>query len=91
MPADVHDSLVRAEELRLQQLESLPTSCGDPVSAAHRGSVERILGQIRTARRRLLDGLYHVCTGCDGDIPTDRLEQRPWATTCARCARLASA
>lgn len=84
--ADLADHLERFEIARQRQLDALPTTNLDVVAAAHRASVERILGEVRTARRRLEDGRYGTCTSCADPIALGRLELRPWATTCTRCA-----
>jgi RNA polymerase-binding transcription factor DksA len=87
VPRDLDASLAEMEEARARQLQSLPTSRLDPVTAAYRGSVTRILEDIRTARHRLAAGLYGVCLRCDSRIADARLELRPWATTCTDCER----
>lgn len=80
------DHLERFELARQQQLDALPTTSLDVVAAAHRGSVVRILDEVRAARRRLAEGTYGFCVSCAGPIAAGRLELRPWATTCTRCA-----
>jgi DnaK suppressor protein len=57
------------------------------VATAYRDSLLRILEEVRAARRRLEAGLYSVCRDCSGDIGEERLELRPWAVSCAACAR----
>ncbi len=84
---DLNDYLAHVERARQRQLDSLPTADRDVVAAAHRASVERILHDVRTARQRLRIGAYGECTQCQGSIATERLEVRPWATTCSRCSR----
>ena len=84
-PHDLSESLAQIEDARARQLASLPTSKIDPVSAAYRGSLERILDDVSTARQRLIAGLYGVCARCEGTIPAARLELRLWATTCTDC------
>lgn len=76
-----------AETTRARQLAQLPHSPGDPVAARHRESVERLLLEIRRALGRLDDGGYGTCTACRKPIPPARLELRPWAATCTRCAQ----
>lgn len=87
VPSDLDQILAEAESARSKQLASLPESNLDPVTAAHRASVERILEDIRTARRRLAAGLYGVCASCGSTIPAERLDLRAWATACVRCDR----
>jgi DnaK suppressor protein len=86
-PHDLAESLAEIEAARTSQLESLPSSKVDPVSAAYRGSLERILDDVRAARARLAAGLYGVCSRCEATIPAARLELRLWATTCTGCDR----
>lgn len=42
--------------------------------------------EIRTALKRIDDGLYGTCTQCHKSIPKARLEALPWATSCIHCA-----
>ena len=84
---DLNDYLAQVEHARQRQLDSLPSADRDVVAAAHRASVERILHDVRTARQRLRTGAYGECMQCHSSIATERLEVRPWATTCARCSR----
>lgn len=86
VPAEVDAHLSRVEALRQAQLDALPHVDLDPVAAAHRESLTRILDEVRVARARLAAGLYGVCARCDSAIPEARLQLRPWATTCAACA-----
>lgn len=44
------------------------------------------LGDVEAALRRLDAGTYGVCESCGGTIGEDRLEARPVARTCIRCA-----
>ncbi|MFG2416711.1 TraR/DksA family transcriptional regulator [Streptomyces goshikiensis] len=44
------------------------------------------LEELDRALERLEQGLYGRCEGCGGTIPPERLEIRPAATTCVRCA-----
>lgn len=84
---DAYAHLTHIEAARAQQLSSLPADGLDPVGNAYRESILRILQEVQTARRRLDDGLYGVCTGCEGDLPAEVLQVRPWTTTCAPCVR----
>lgn len=85
--AEIDEELARYEAARTEQLEQLESTSEDPIAVAHRESVVRILGEIRTARRRLAAGLYGSCVVCGGGIAAERLELRPWTTTCISCAR----
>jgi len=44
------------------------------------------LGQIDTALRRIEDGTYGICARCDEEISLNRLNVRPEALFCVRCA-----
>lgn len=85
-PEGVDDHLSQLEAARQAQLDALPPIPRDVVAAAHRGTVTRILDQVRTARQRLSEGLYGVCAGCGTWIQRERLELRPWLITCTGCA-----
>ncbi|MEU1464445.1 TraR/DksA C4-type zinc finger protein [Streptomyces sp. NPDC005727] len=45
------------------------------------------LEELDRALERLEQGQYGRCEGCGETIPPERLEIRPAATTCVRCAR----
>jgi RNA polymerase-binding transcription factor DksA len=85
-PEGVDEHLSRLEAALQAQLDALPQTPPDVVGAAHRGTVARILQQVRTARRRLAEGGYGVCDRCETRIHAERLELQPWMTTCATCA-----
>ena len=84
-PDTVRSYLVETQAARQRQLDALPSVDLDPVAAAYRGTVERILAEVRAALLRVEAGLYGICTACSGAIPTERLHLRPWATACAAC------
>jgi DnaK suppressor protein len=48
------------------------------------------LAEVDAARARLADGTYGTCAECGGPIGEGRLEARPTARTCIRCAASAS-
>lgn len=79
-------SLDDAATSRRRQLDDLPSSHDDPVAAAHRDGLERILAEIRAAQERLDAGRFGSCQGCGTAIPVERLELRPWTPTCVPCA-----
>ena len=45
------------------------------------------LAEVSAARARLADGSYGTCESCGQPIGAERLEARPTARTCIRCAR----
>ena len=44
------------------------------------------LAEVDAARARLADGTYGTCHECGGPVGEGRLEARPTARTCIRCA-----
>jgi len=51
-------------------------------------NLDREFNQLRHARaalRRIQEGNFGVCQGCDEDIHPKRLAAVPWATFCIRC------
>jgi RNA polymerase-binding transcription factor DksA len=53
--------------------------------AAHEG-LHDTLAQLRRAELSLEQGTYGVCEVCGEQIAANRLEARPFATRCVRCA-----
>ena len=53
--------------------------------AAH-GGLLGVLRQLDRAEERLAEGTYGQCESCGAGIPEARLEARPFATLCVRCA-----
>lgn len=45
------------------------------------------LSQIEVALRRIKQGLYGVCTGCEMKIPVARLNALPYSVLCIKCQR----
>jgi DnaK suppressor protein len=67
----------------------------DVMSAIERsvaiGNIDRdsnMLRLIRHALIRINGGDYGVCSECEEDIPTKRLDALPWAALCIRCQQL---
>ena len=48
----------------------------------------RELGMIENALKRMQQGDYGVCEGCDASIPLTRLQALPYTTLCIQCQRL---
>lgn len=84
-PEEVDAHLARIETARQRQLDALPASNTDPVTAAHRATVEAILTDVRNARRRLREGTYGSCVRCGADISVQQLQRLPWTAVCADC------
>ncbi len=47
------------------------------------------LAQVNAALQRMNDGTYGVCVDCGQEINVARLEARPYAAKCIRCASAA--
>ena len=48
--------------------------------------LQDVLEQVLRAERAMAEGRYGTCEGCGGPIGAARLEARPEATRCVRCA-----
>lgn len=81
----VDDHLAQLEAARQAQLDALPATPRNVVAAAHRETVEWILGQVRAARQRVREDVYGLCARCRTRIPPDRLAAQPWVITCTAC------
>ena len=75
-----------------------PFSTGDAADAAFETSGEEVasqlaeleakeLAQIEFAMRRIKQGLYGVCNGCEAKIPVARLNALPYSVLCIKCQR----
>ena len=71
---------------------------GDAADAAFETSGEEVasqlaeleakeLAQIEFALRRIKQGLYGICNGCEGKIPVARLNALPYSVLCIKCQR----
>ena len=60
-------------------------------SSALLGNSRHHLDQVNAALGRMTNGTYGSCQLCGADIPLARLEARPFATHCVRCAQVAGA
>ena len=47
----------------------------------------RELAQVELALRRIKQGKYGTCDGCDTKIPVARLDVLPYSVTCIKCKR----
>lgn len=57
----------------------------EQLTALHADAEQRIT-EIDSVLGHLLDATYGRCEHCGAPISDARLQARPWATTCARCA-----
>ena len=53
--------------------------------AAHDG-LQEVLADVTRAEAKLDEGSYGKCDNCERDIPSGRLEVRPWSTRCVDCS-----
>lgn len=84
--AELADHLRSLAETLQDQLNALPSAGYDDVAAAHRAHVAQNLDEVHLALRLHGEGRYGTCIRCADPISVVRLEVRPWATRCVRCA-----
>jgi DnaK suppressor protein len=74
-----------AVERSADQLEEIQAASQRALAVCN---LDREFNQLRDARaalRRIEDGSFGICQGCDEDIHPKRLAAVPWATFCIRC------
>ena len=78
----------RAEsvEQREQALAECAQSVPDPVAQRRVADLKDTIDEIDHALGRIDEGTYGRCTGCGAEIPGERLELRPFASTCVACS-----
>ena len=72
-------------ERSADQLEEIQAASQRAIAVCN---LDREFTQLRDARaalRRIEDGSFGTCQGCEGDIHPKRLAAVPWATFCIRC------
>jgi RNA polymerase-binding transcription factor DksA len=74
------------EERRLALAETAQ-SLPDEVAVARAATLQRTIEDIDAALARIADGAYGRCGSCGTEIPEERLELRPFATSCVGCAQ----
>jgi RNA polymerase-binding transcription factor DksA len=77
------DCVHQREEALVECAQSVP----DPVAQRRSADLLVTIGEIDAALARLDAGTYGRCTGCQAEIPEERLELRPFAGTCVACTR----
>jgi DnaK suppressor protein len=75
------DCVRQREEALAECAQSVP----DPVAQRRSADLQVTIGQIDAALARIEAGTYGRCTGCQAEIPQERLELRPFAGTCVTC------
>ena len=76
------DCARQREEALAECAQSVP----DPVAQRRSSDLLVTLGEIDAALARIQAGTYGRCTGCQAEIPEERLELRPFAGTCVACS-----
>jgi DnaK suppressor protein len=74
-----------AVERSADQLEEIQAASQRALAVCN---LDRDFNQLRSARaalRRIEEGSFGVCQGCDEDIHPKRLTAVPWALFCIRC------
>ena len=64
-------------------------STGEELSSQLAELEAKELNQIERAIKRLKQGVYGSCEGCNGKIPVSRLNVLPYSTLCIKCQRQA--
>lgn len=62
-------------------------SAQDEISSQLAEVESRELTYITIALKRMTEGTYGLCEGCEGKIPLARLQALPYALTCINCQR----
>ncbi len=75
------DCVRQREEALAECAQSVP----DPVAQRRSADLLVTIEQIDAALARIATGTYGRCTGCQREIPEERLELRPFAGTCVSC------
>jgi len=68
---------------RLSRMDSMQQQA---MAEAQERARQRDLLRIEMAERRINEGDYGYCVGCDNEIPDKRLEIDPMAEKCVQCA-----
>jgi DnaK suppressor protein len=75
------DCVRQREEALAECAQSVP----DPVAQRRSADLQVTIDEIDAALGRIAAGTYGRCTGCQTEIPEERLELRPFAGTCVSC------
>src|SRR3954449_2305441 len=75
------DCVHQREDALAECAQSVP----DPVAQRRSADLQVTIGQIDAALARIEAGTYGRCTGCQAEIPQERLGLRPFAGTCVTC------
>jgi DnaK suppressor protein len=75
------DCVRQREEALAECAQSVP----DPVAQRRSADLQVTIDEIDAALGRIAAGTYGRCTGCQTEIPEERLQLRPFAGTCVSC------
>jgi hypothetical protein len=78
------DATIKALELRLRALPDRNDLSRR--SASYRVQLERTRAEAISAKTRVADGSYGLCTVCSAPISLAVLSEKPWSPTCIHCA-----
>ena len=80
-------SLLRELQQSGDVVDAALDTAQDEITSQLAESASRDLVNVETALKRFKDGAYGVCESCEGNIPLQRLQALPFATTCIKCQR----
>jgi DnaK suppressor protein len=86
LTAQFERKLAEAALSRQQQMAALQHDERDHVARAQREALTQVIDDISAAQQRVNEGTFGTCTGCGQQIPVERLQVRPWSSTCITCA-----
>jgi DnaK suppressor protein len=75
------DCLQRREVALAETIASNP----DPVAMSRTATLLHTIAEIDAALDRIAAGTYGLCVHCGAAIPEERLEFRPFASSCVSC------
>ena len=75
------DCVRQREDALAECAQSVP----DPVAQRRAADLKITIEQIDAALARVEAGTYGRCTGCQAEIPAERMELRAFASTCVAC------
>ena len=76
------DDCLQRRELALAETTA---SEPDPVAMSRTATLLRTIAEIDAALDRITAGTYGLCVHCEAAIPEERLEFRPFASSCVSC------
>ena len=83
---DVLDASTRTPD----EVELAAKAVEQDVAAVTVSLRSRMLREVEKSLKRIADGTYGVCEGCDQEISPNRLKAIPWTQYCLACQELRS-